>query len=66
MPTVLENPNVKSCKNFEFLFFAEKLFLQKSFDEFPNQSMGKTEIDGVDDREEMEITDVIMIIDNYQ
>ena len=38
--------------------------MQKSFDEFPNQSMGKTEIDGVDDREEMEITDVIMIIDN--
>jgi hypothetical protein len=32
--------------------------LQKSFDEFPNQSMGKTEIEGVDDKEEMEITDV--------
>ena len=65
MPAVLENPNVKSCKNFE-IFFAERLFLQKSFDEFPNQSMGKTEIDGVDDREEMEITDVIMTFDNYR
>jgi hypothetical protein len=32
--------------------------LQKSFEEFPNQSMGRTEIDGVDDNEEMEITDV--------
>ena len=41
-----------------FFFFSEKLFLQKSFEEFPNQSMGKTEIDGVDDKEEMEITDV--------
>ena len=39
---------------------AEKLILTDNFSDFPNQSMGKTEIDGVDDKEEMELTDVIM------
>ena len=38
--------------------FTDEIFLTDNWDDFPNQSMGVTEIDGVNEKEELEITDV--------
>ena len=41
------------------LFFIEQLYLTDNWEDFPNQSMGVTDIEGVNERDELEITDVI-------
>ena len=38
--------------------FTDEIFLTDNWDDFPNQSMGVTEIEGVNEKEELEITDV--------
>jgi len=40
--------------------------LEKDFEDFPNQSMGKTEIEGVDDKEEITITDVSIFLQSLK
>ena len=41
--------------------YLDQLCLTDNWDDFPNQSMGVTEIEGVNERDELEITDVIRV-----
>ena len=41
---------------------SEELLLTESWEDFPNQSMGLTEIEDVNEKEEMQITDVSKLI----
>ena len=40
------------------LIFTDELFLTGGWEDFPNQSMGVTEIEGVVEKDELRITDV--------
>ncbi len=40
------------------LYLSDELRLTNNWDDFPNQSMGLTEIDGMNEKDEMELTDV--------
>ena len=40
------------------LIFTDELFLTGGWEDFPNQSMGVTEIKGVVEKDELRITDV--------
>ena len=44
--------------NFFWHQISEELLLTDAWEDFPNQSMGLTEIEGVNEKEEMHITDV--------
>ena len=45
--------------------FSDEIFLTDNWDDFPNQSMGVTEIEGVNEKEELEITDVSTLLNNF-
>ena len=45
--------------------FTDEIFLTDNWDDFPNQSMGVTKIEGVNEKEELEITDVSNKIMTY-
>ena len=45
------------------LLFSEDLLLTDNWGDFPNQSMGLTEIEGVNEKEEMDITNVNEYVD---
>ena len=42
--------------------FTDELFLTSGWEDFPNQSMGVTEIEGVIEKDELKITDVSCIL----
>ena len=44
--------------NFFWRQISEELLLTDAWEDFPNQSMGLTEIEGVNEKEELHITDV--------
>jgi hypothetical protein len=43
----------------------DQLYLTDNWEDYPNQSMGTTQIDGMNEKEEMEITDVSLILHTF-
>ena len=48
------------------LYLTDELKLSNNWDDFPNQSMGVTEIDGMNEKDEMELTDNCMDVLGFE
>ena len=48
------------------LYLTDELRLSNHWDDFPNQSMGVTEIDGMNEKDEMELTDNCMDVLGFE
>ena len=49
-----------------FVYLTDELKLTNNWDDFPNQSMGLTEIDGMNEKDEMELTDNCMDVLGFE
>ena len=48
------------------VYLTDELKLTNNWDDFPNQSMGLTEIDGMNEKDEMELTDNCMDVLGFE
>ena len=62
------SPTSMFCpKLYVFLvYLTDELKLTNNWDDFPNQSMGLTEIDGMNEKDEMELTDNCMDVLGFE